>query len=607
MTDQGECGITPRVLREYALLADGERGALVGPDGEMAWLCLPRWDSDAVFATLLGGPGAYLVTPDDRWKVWGGYYEPGTLIWRSRWVTGTGIAECHEALAFPGDAHRAVLLRRVVAVQGPVRVRARLELRPGFGRDRADRPHRYAGPDGSGGWCGRAGPLHFRWSGADTAEADPRGGLALTRELPAGGRHDFVLEVSDRPLAAPPVRADGAWESTRRAWRRAVPPCQDTLAPRDARHAYAVLRGLTSAGGAMVAAATMSLPERADTDRNFDYRYAWIRDQCYAGVAVGAHRPDHPLFDGAVRFVTERLLDDGPGLKPAYTCDGGPVPGERSLALPGYPGGAARSGNRVNHQFQLDVLGEILILLSTAARHRRLDDTGRRAAAVAVDAIAARWTEPDAGVWELGPRHWTHSRLSCVAGLRSAVAADLTVRSGRTGDAGTLADRILADTTTHCRHPSGRWQRSRTDSGVDSALLLPPVRGAVPADDPRTLATLRAVYDELTEDGYVYRYRSGGPALGQDEGAFLLSGFVTALAAWQQSDQVAAARWFERNRAACGPPGLFTEEYDVAQRQLRGNLPQAFVHALLLECAARLTHPPPAGASRGQTSSRASR
>ncbi len=116
----------PHVLREYALLADGERGALVGPRGGMAWLCAPRWDSDAVFSSLIGGGGLYAVTPADARFVWGGYYDDGTLIWRSRWITETGVIERREALAFPGEADRVVVLRRVIASEGEAWVRVRL-------------------------------------------------------------------------------------------------------------------------------------------------------------------------------------------------------------------------------------------------------------------------------------------------------------------------------------------------------------------------------------------------------------------------------------------------------------------------------------------------
>jgi GH15 family glucan-1,4-alpha-glucosidase len=272
---------------------------------------------------------------------------------------------------------------------------------------------------------------------------------------------------------------------------------------------------------------------------------------------------------------------------PAYTVSGGRVPDERSLELPGYPGGCDVVGNHVNVQFQLDAFGESLQLLAAAARLERCDDDARRAMRVAAEAIANRWSEPDAGLWELEDRRLAHSRLACAAGLRAAAAAAGRVEAGHWA---ALADALVAD-TADCVHPSGRWQRAPDDPRVDAALLLPALRGAVPAADPRTAATLRAVLTELTEDGYVYRFRHDERALGQAEGAFTLCGFLAALACHQQGDQVGAARWFERNRAACGPPGLFAEEYDVAQRQLRGNLPQAFVHALMLECAARLARP----------------
>jgi alpha,alpha-trehalase len=401
----------PHVLRDYALLADGERGALVSPRGDIVWLCAPRWHSDAVLSSLIGGAGVYAVNPAHTF-VWGGYYEEGSLIWRSRWITVEG--------------------------------------------------------------------------------------------------------------------------------------------------------------------------------RNYDYRYAWIRDQVYAGRAAAAAGA-FSLLDDATAFISARLHEDGPKLLPAYTVDGGEVPDQRTLDLPGYPGGFDLVGNRVNRQFQLDALGESLLLLAAAGSHDRLDSGERKAAEIAADAIARRWREPDAGIWEIDNQAWTHSRLICVAGLRAA--ARHCTADPQASDWSGLAGVILADTAKHAVHPSGRWQRSATDPGLDAALLMPPIRGAVPAADPRTAATLRAYLDELTQDGYGYRFRHDERPLGEAEGAFLLCGFVVALALQQQGQALDAARWFERNRAACGSPGLYAEEYDVAERQLRGNLPQAFVHAMLLECAARLASP----------------
>lgn len=335
----------------------------------------------------------------------------------------------------------------------------------------------------------------------------------------------------------------------------------------------------------MVAAATASLPERAEQGRSYDYRYAWIRDQAYAGQAI-AGAGAQPLLDRAVEFVAARLLADGPETNPAYTVAGERVPRERELGLPGYPGGVDIVGNRVRDQFQLDLFGEALLLFAAAGRHDRLTADAWRAVEVAAAAIAARRHEPEAGIWELEPQLWTHSRLICAAGLRAIAAQD----SGgeRTASWLALADSLVADASAHSLNADGRWRRTPDDQRVDAALLLAAIRGAVPAEDARSRATLAAVLDDLTADGYCYRFRADDRPLGQAEGAFLLCGFWVALAQAQQGERAQALRWFERTRAAAGPAGLLSEEFDVDQRQLRGNLPQAFVHALLLECAATL-------------------
>jgi hypothetical protein len=572
------------VLSEYALLADGERGILVGPRGDFAWMCAPRWDSDAVFSTLVGAPGVYAVTPAEPSFVWGGYYEPGTLIWRSRWVTTAQEIECREALSMPADPHTAVVLRRVLAIDGDTQVRVFFDPRAGFGQHRPQQVSRR-----NGVWTARCGPLYLRWSGVPATARRRGAGLHAMITVPAGGHHDLVLEISDHPLEGTPADPDLAWRATETAWEQEVPGLTGTIADRDARHAYAVMRGLTSSGGGMAAAATMSLPERAEEGRNYDYRYAWIRDQCIAGQAVAAAGP-YPLIDSAVGFVTERILADGPQLKPAYTVSGGPVPDERPLPVPGYPGSSAKVGNWVNKQFQLDAFGETLLLLAAAARHDRLDRDHWRAVEVAVAAIRERHRDPDAGIWELGEHRWAHSRLACVSGLRAAAAV---APAGQGAVWSGFADALLADVTADCLHPAGRWQRTPDDDRVDAALLFPALRGAMPAGDPRALATLDAVHAELGCDGYLYRYRPDERPLGAAEGAFLLCGFTMALALHQQGREVEAARWFERNRASCGPAGLLTEEYDITQRQVRGNAPQAFVHALLLESAQRLAVPKP--------------
>ncbi|HET7328188.1 MAG TPA: glycoside hydrolase family 15 protein [Nocardioidaceae bacterium] len=571
----------PQILREYSLLADGERGIIVGPRGDFSWMCFPRWDDEAVFSSMLGGPGLYAVAPARDPFVWGGHYEEGTLIWRSRWVTTGGIIECREALAMPAETDRAVVLRRIVALRGAACVRVQLDARAGYGESTMSDLSQDAGV-----WTARSGRFRLRWTGAEHAQRRD-GRLQVEVELAEGEEHDLVLEIAERALPDELVDPTVAWDGTESAWAQAVPTLAATIAARDARHAYAVLRGLTSRAGGMVAAVTTSLPERAEEGRNYDYRYAWIRDQCYAGQAVAANGA-HPLLDDAVGFVSARLLDDGPQLRPAYTVAGGQVPAESHVGLPGYPGGADKVGNQVGTQFQIDAFGEALLLLASAARLDRLDNDHWRAAEAAVAAIEQRWRDPGAGIWELGDERWTHSRLICAAGLR-AIAQAAPTRQGAAWQG--LADTLVADAARDCLHPTGRWQRSPTDGRVDAALLLPVIRGALPAHDPRSRATFEAVRRELAEDYYLYRFRQDERPLHEAEGAFLLCGFEMAMAVHQQGETAEALRWFERNRAACGPPGLFTEEYDVVQRQLRGNLPQAFVHALLLESARRLAGP----------------
>jgi GH15 family glucan-1,4-alpha-glucosidase len=519
------------------------------------------------------------VTPSDRRFVWGGHYETDTLVWRSRWVTCDAVIECREALALPSTSRSLVLLRRIVAVDGDAHVDVVLDPRPDFGREHCEL-HRV----GPGTWAAEAGSVRLRWRAGDDRFAISDDVLTGSLTVPAGSHHDLVLELSCEELPREAPDPDTAWSQTEALWHQDRPDLADSLAEKEVRHSYAVLRGLTSGDDGMVAAATMSLPERAEAGRNYDYRYAWVRDQClagHAGAVVGAER----LLQPALRFVSARLLEDGPHLKPAYTVDGGSVPDEKELDLPGYPGGSDKVGNWVNGQFQLDAPGEALLLFAAARQVGQADETVHQAARVAARVVASRWNEPDAGIWELDDQHWTHSKLMCVAGLRAYARA---APGPDTADWPGLADQILADTSRRNVHPSGRWQRSRTDERVDAALVIPALRGALPADAPRSRATLRAVIDELEDDGYVYRFRQGPGPLDDYEGAFLLCGFQLAMARQQVGDVVAAARTFERNRSAVGPPGLFTEEFDVLQRQQRGNLPQAFVHALLIEAATDL-------------------
>jgi alpha,alpha-trehalase len=566
-------------LGDYALLADGERGALVDPEGNIAWMCAPRWHDSALFCVLIGGRGSYSIAPLGRF-VWSGRYEPRSLIWRSRWVTDQGVVECREALACPAAREHAILLRRVQVCAGSARMRVRLNPRADFDRHRARGLQR----DEHDVWRAKSGQLQLRWWGAGDATPHEAGGLELELALKEGEHRDLTLLVGDGLPAC--VDAGRLWQGTAAHWRDRVRHGEGTIAPRETTLALSVLHGLTAQSGAIVAAATTSLPERSRHGRNYDYRYAWIRDGCYAGQAA-ARAGALELMDEHLRFVRERLLEHGGELSPAYSVDGEPVPHEATLSLSGYPGGSDVVGNRATDQFQLDPFGEIMLLIAAAAAHDRVQADDWVAAELAVAAAHESWTRPDAGLWEIDPQQWTHSRLCVAAGLR---ALERCAPAGASSAAwGALADEIVADCSKRALHRSGRWQRSPSDERVDASLLLAALRGAVPAEDPRSIATLQAVRAELAREHFVYRYRIDERALGEAEGAFLLCGFWASLACRQQGEEQEAIRFFERARSASGSPGLLAEEYDIPQRQLRGNLPQAFVHALLLETATELS------------------
>ena len=377
-----------------------------------------------------------------------------------------------------GSRDRAVVLRRVVAGKGTARVEVVLDLRGRFGTSRyaACAATRLA----SG--AARLGDVHMSWTGAGEAAAAPDGhrwpsSSSLTSSSRRATSHDFVLVLAADADVEPPPTPTRPGRATEAAWRERVPSSE--YSGRAARCPPRLRRaaGLTSGGGGMVAAATMSLPERARQGRNYDYRYVWIRDQCYAGQAVAKAGP-HPLLDDAVRFVADRLLEDGPELKPAYTTTGGPVPDERRLDLPGYPGGADIVGNWVNEQFQLDAFGEALLLFAAAADHDHLDADGWRAAEVAVArdrAALARARRRD-----LGARA---RRLDAQpADLRRRAARDRRPRAGRAR--GTLA--------RPGRRDRRRYRRARsTHPGAGSARPTT-TDSTPPCSCPRSAAPSRA-------------------------------------------------------------------------------------------------------------------
>src|SRR5699024_1039454 len=488
--------------------------------------------------------------------------------------------ECEDSLSYPGDRDAAVILRRIRAVSGPARVTVSCQPSSGFDSHLLSEAQK-----ADGVWTGQVGDVRMRWQGAADAQLEMDGCLRFELELEQGEEHTLALELSRGPLPETPVDAAALLESTYRSWGRTVAEVDRPGTNADILQSYAVLAGLTSQDNGMVAAATMSLPERPKAHRDYDYRYVWIRDQCYAGQAVAQLGPN-PLLEAALTFVSDRINEHGTDLKPAYRVDGGDLPDEHRVGLLGYPGGTNIAGNWVNDQFQLDTPGEALNLFAKAAELDRMNGRRWQAVNTCVRIIEERWQHPDAGVWELEDGHWTHSRLACVSGLRS-IARHTTGGEAARWEA--LAEEILADTSAGGTDAEGVWQqlpdRAGTDAaillplvrgalpgddprtgaplragqrdlnragpslrfgargsdaegvwqqlpdraGTDAAILLPLVRGALPVDDPRTVATLRAVQRDLNRDGHIFRFRHGGRRLGDAEGSFTVCGFITAL------------------------------------------------------------------------------
>ena len=343
-----------------------------------------------------------------------------------------------------------------------------------------------------------AAGLHVRWHGAP--EGLPRRGRAgaLTLDVPEGEHHDLVLEISDVPLPRAPVDAEQAWAATEEAWSRAAPPLSDSLAPGDVAHSWAVLRGLTSRADGMVAAATMALPEQAERGAT-----TTTATRGSGTSATPARRPRWPALTScstAFRFVSSRLLADGPHLKPAYTVQGGGCR-TRRLDLPGYPGGTVRwqPGQRA-------VPARLARRGAAPARHRGPARPHRRRA----QRRAARRTSrhralagADAGIWELG---------TAVDALAAHVRAGLraTPRRGpgtrrRTGPTSRTDPRDQRELPA----PVGPLAAAADDERVDASLLVPAVRGAVARPTTRAPRTVRRRARRARRDGYVYRFRHG--------------------------------------------------------------------------------------------------
>lgn len=586
----------PGRIEDYALVGDLLIAGLVGRDGSLDWLCLPRFDSPACFAALLGDRdnGRWLIAPAEahgpraRRR-----YRGDTLVLDTEWETATGQVRVTDFM--PRREGAPCVVRIVEGLSGSVDVRVDLRLRFDYGRvlpwmRRTD-----------GALTGIAGPesvwlrTPVRLTGHDETHT-------ARFRLGAGERIPFVLTWHPSHLPAPdPVDAFEALRATERYWRDWLRPLTYDGPYRDAvARSLITLKALTyEPTGGIVAAPTTSLPEEIGGPRNWDYRYCWLRD---AGLTLEALlRSGFTAEADAWRGWLERAAAGRPSdVQIMYG-----IAGERRLTeweadwLPGYEGSRpVRIGNAAAGQRQLDVPGELMETLHLTIRsglrrrHHLVSLQG-----LLLDHLEGVWTEPDQGLWETrgAPRHHVHSKVMCwVAFDRAVRLAEEHGRPGPTDHWRRVRDRIHDEVCERGFDPvRGTFTRAYGSPELDAALLLIPQTGFLPPDDPRVLGTVEAVRRELAADGLMMRYSAGrrGPSpdgLAGPEGAFLACSFWLADALVLIGREDEARELFERLLSLRNDVGLLAEEYDpLAHRQL-GNFPQAFTHVPLIRVAYEL-------------------
>jgi GH15 family glucan-1,4-alpha-glucosidase len=592
-----------RAIEEYALIGDLRTAALVSRDGSVDWLCLPRFDSGACFAALLGDErhGRWLLGPTGAVRSTARRYHPGTLVLETTVTTDTGIVRITDCM--PPDEDVPNVVRIVEGVEGEVPMATELVIRFDYGgvvpwvRSTDGALHAIGGPDA----------LVLR-SDVGLHGRDLTSVAELT--VRAGQRRAFVLSwhPSHRP---PPAALDGpaAVEATIAWWRRWSGRCRYQGRWREAVVGSLVtLKALTFAPtGGMVAAATTSLPETLGGQRNWDYRHCWLRDATFtllALMAAGYHAEAEAWRDWLLRSVAG---------SPDQTRIMYGVAGERRLPeleldwLPGYAGSRpVRIGNAAASQLQLDVPGEVSDALFHARKIGiRCDVDAWTVQVKLLEFLETTWREPDAGIWEVrGPRRrFTHSRMMAWVAFDRAVKT--LERFGLPG-AGSLdrwralRDEIHAEV---CARGFDRGKRAFTQAygstALDASLLLTPMIGFLPASDPRVVGTVEAIERELVDDGLVRRYLTAevDDGLPDGEGHFLACSFWLADCYALLGRHADATALFERLLALRNDVGLLAEEYDpIARRQL-GNFPQAFSHVGLVNTALNLTprQPTPVG------------
>jgi GH15 family glucan-1,4-alpha-glucosidase len=602
-------------IADYAFLSDCHTGALVAADGAIDWLCVPRFDAPSIFGSLLDREaGFFRLGPFGISHPTARSYEPGTNVLVTTWKTPTGWIAVRDALTMgPRDHEDTVtphtrppadddgdhmLVRTVECIDGQVELELICEPAFDYGRT----------------------PAQWTLVGDDRHVADAIGAgqtVRLRSDLSLGiegnrarGRH--VLRAGERAycalswaeeLAAPEDvdEADARIAATNAFWRawlgRARIPDHRFRDPIQ-RSALAI-KGLTyMPTGATVAALTTSLPETPGGERNWDYRYTWMRDTTFTLQALHWLNLDWEA-DEFMQFVADIEATEDGSLQIMYGIDG-----RRDLTettrddLTGYAGARpVRIGNGAFDQRQNDVFGAVLDSILLHTRHaerlpRRLWPIVESQAACATKV----WREPDQGIWEARgkPQHYVSSKLMCWVALdRASELAEIRGDPVQATDWRSTAEEIRADILEHGVSESGVLRQHYETDALDASVLLAAIFDFLPPDDKRLQATVNAIAQDLTENGFVLRYRTDetDDGLSGKEGTFLICSFWLVSALAIVGEQQRARDLMERLLRIASPLGLYAEEFDADTGRHLGNFPQAFSHLALMEAAARIIVP----------------
>jgi alpha,alpha-trehalase len=605
-------------IADYGLLSNCEQSCLVAPNGAVEWLCLPRPDSPSVFAALLDrSAGTFRFGPTNAQVPQQRRYLPGTMVLETTWQTPTGWMTVQDFLAVGpvtagarrADYHRApadsgaigALVRIATCISG--RVEVMVNCSPLFNYGTAAGAWSYKG-DGYDAMTVAPHEGDIRLELAGSIQLGVMGARSYGRTTLTEGQSAFVvLSWGDAGVPASQQEAFSALNTTVDFWRdwlSAAKIPDHPWKPHLDRSAL-TLKALSYAPtGAIMAAATTSLPETPGGARNWDYRFTWIRDSSFmlrSLYRLGFDWEAIEYFGFILDAVTSGDLNRAPELQIMYGIGGERDLTERTLDhLSGYRGARpVRVGNGAWNQHQHDVWGMILDAIDVQFRRGASQIVPQVWEGLAgfVEAALQHYREPDQGIWEVrgDPKHFTASKVLCwVAAARGADLAEERGDDKRAQQWRAGADKIKAEVLDKGVSSRGVFRQHYKTDDLDASLLLLPIMGFLPPDDKRIIATVLAIADELTEDGLVLRYKVEGTDTGFEgkEGTFTICSFwlVTALAMIGETERAHAL--CQKLLSFAGPLGLYAEEIDTTAGEHLGNFPQAFTHLALIEAVSQL-------------------